>query len=103
MSSWINVIEEEKLLDGDVTVVDLNGVEVAVFHVAENYYAIEDVCTHDGSEISTGTICEHIIECPRHGARFDLRTGEVVELPAYGPVQTFEVRVKDGMIQVCDD
>ena len=74
-----------------------------MFNVAGQYYAIEDVCTHDGSEIATGCLYDHVIECPRHGARFDLRTGEVVELPAYGPVQTFEVRVKDGMIQVCDD
>ena len=103
MSSWIDVVTEDELSPGDVHVVDLGGIEVAVFNVAGQYFAIEDVCTHDGSEISTGCLYDHVIECPRHGARFDVRTGEVLEPPAYEPVQTFKVRIENGMIQVCDD
>ena len=103
VSSWIDVVSEDELLQGEVHVVDFEGIEVAVFNVAGQYYAIEDVCTHDGSEISTGCLYDHVIECPRHGARFDVRTGKVLEPPAYEPVQTFKVRIENGMIQVGDD
>ena len=82
---------------------DFDDIEVAVFNLAGEYYAIEDLCTHDGSEISSGCVYGHVIECPRHGARFDIRTGEVLEPPAYEPVRTFPVRIEDGIIQVCDD
>lgn len=103
MCSWIDVVTEDELPQGEVHVVDLEGIEVAVFNIAGQYYAIEDVCTHDGSEISTGCLYDHVIECPRHGARFDVRTGEVLEPPAYESVQTFKVRIENGMIQVGDD
>ena len=103
VSSWIDVVTEDELPPGDVHVVDFEGIEVAVFNIAGQYFAIEDVCTHDGSEISTGCLYDHVIEWPRHGARFDVRTGEVLEPPAYEPVQTFKVRIENGMIQVCDD
>ena len=103
VSSWIDVVTEDELPQGEVQVVDLEGIEVAVFNIAGQYYAIEDVCTHDGSEISTGCLYDHVIECPRHGARFDVRTGEVLEPPAYESVQTFKVRIENGMIQVGDD
>ena len=103
MCSWIDVVTEDELPQGEVQVVELEGIEGAVFNIAGQYYAIEDVCTHDGSEISTGCLYDHVIECPRHGARFDVRTGEVLEPPAYEPVQTFKVRVENRMIQVCDD
>ena len=103
VSSWIDVVTEDELPQGEVQVVDLEGIEVAVFNIAGQYFAIEDVCTHDGSEISTGCLYDHVIECPRHGARFDVRTGEVLEPPAYEPVQTFKGRIENGMIQVCDD
>ena len=103
VSSWIDVVTEDELPPGDVHVVDLEGIEVAVFNIAGQYFAIEDVCTHDGSEISTGCLYDHVIECPRHGARFDVRTGEVLEPPAYEPIQIFKVRIENGMIQVGDD
>ena len=103
MSSWIDVVKEGELALGKVRVVNLEDIDVAVFNIDGEYYAIEDVCTHDGSEISTGCLYDHVIECPRHGALFDIRTGEVLGPPAYEPVQTFKVRVQNGMIQVCGD
>jgi 3-phenylpropionate/trans-cinnamate dioxygenase ferredoxin subunit len=102
MSHWIDVVEEGELAPGEVRSVDVEGSEVAVFNVLDEYYAIEDICTHDGSEISSGCLFNYVIECPRHGARFDVRTGEVLGPPAYEPIQTFKVRVENGMIQVRD-
>ncbi len=103
MSEWQRVAALSDFPVGSRRVVDVDGTHVAVFHLPDGLYAIEDVCTHDGGELASGALegCE--IVCPRHGARFDVRTGEVTAPPAYGPVATLEVRVKDGWVEVRDD
>lgn len=103
MSDWVDVIEEEAFAPGDRIVVDLEGAAVAVFNLEGKYFAIEDVCTHDGAEIASGLVEDDQIICPRHGARFCIRTGEVLSPPAYEDLYRFPVRVENGMIQVRDD
>ena len=102
MSEWTEVARVEDIAPGEHRVVDVDDVMVAVFNLDGEFHAIEDVCTHDGSEISSGCVFDDEIECPRHGARFSIRTGEVTAPPAYEPVDTFPVRVSGGMIQVRD-
>jgi 3-phenylpropionate/trans-cinnamate dioxygenase ferredoxin subunit len=63
----------------------------------------EDVCTHDGGKLTGGCIENDVIVCPRHGARFSIRTGEALSAPAYEPTATFPVRIENGMVQVRDD
>ena len=75
---------------------------VAVFNLEGKLIAIEDACPHDGSEIATGCIKKGILECPHHGATFDLRSGDVLTPPAYEPLEMMEVRVEGEMIQVRD-
>ena len=100
MSAWIDVAAVGEIEEGGLKPVDVGGEEVVVFHLAGKYYALADICTHDGGTLAGGTVegCE--IECPRHGARFDIRTGKVTAPPAYEDVRTFPVRVVDGRIQV---
>jgi len=76
---------------------------IAMFKLDCEYFAIEDVCTHDGGQLTGGTIEGGEIVCPRHGARFSIRTGEALTAPAYEPVATFPVRVENGLIQVRDN
>ncbi len=102
MSDWLDVAPESSLKPGSYKVVDLDDVEIAVFNVDGAFYALEDVCTHDGAQLTGGPIAGAEITCPRHGARFDIRTGAVLSPPAYGPVTTFPVRVAEGMVQVRD-
>lgn len=102
MSDWINAVAEADLPAGEHTVVEVEGAVMVLVNLDGEYFAIEDICTHDGSEISSGCIVDGSIECPRHGARFDIRTGEVTAPPAYEPVDTFPVRVVEGVIQVRD-
>lgn len=64
------------------------------------FYAIDDVCTHDGGPLGEGELFECEIECPRHGARFDVRTGQVTALPAVFPVATYPVTVENGEVKV---
>lgn len=103
MSDWIDVARIEELPPGARKVVNVDGAAVAVFNLGGEYYAIEDVCTHDGGDLAGGEVEGDAIVCPRHGARFSIRTGEVLAPPAYEPVATFPVRVHNGVIQVRDD
>ncbi|MGR9036709.1 MAG: non-heme iron oxygenase ferredoxin subunit [Gammaproteobacteria bacterium] len=103
MSDWIDVIGENALADGENVVVDVDGTEVAVFKLDGKFYAIEDVCTHDGAEIASGEVEGDEIICPRHGARFCIKTGEVKSPPAYEDIPCFPVRIENGMVQVRDN
>ncbi|NKB75967.1 MAG: Rieske 2Fe-2S domain-containing protein [Gammaproteobacteria bacterium] len=102
MSDWMNVVLESDLTPGNHMVIDVEDAMVLIVNLDGEFYAIEDVCTHDGSEISSGCVVDGCIECPRHGARFDIKTGEVTAPPAYEPIDTFPVQVIGGMVQVRD-
>lgn len=102
LGDWTLVARVEDFPPGTRRVVDVGGVRVVVFNLEGDYYALEDVCTHDGGELAGGTLegCE--VVCPRHGARFDVRSGAVTAPPAYESVPTMEVRVVDGWVWVRD-
>lgn len=103
MADWIKVIAANALAEGENVVVDVDGTDVAVFNIEGQFYAIEDVCTHDGAEIAGGRLEGDEIICPRHGARFCVKTGAVKAPPAYEDVACFPVRVENGQIQVRDN
>ena len=67
---------------------------------AANFYAIDDICTHDGGELAGGAVEGDVVICPRHGARFCLRTGAALTPPAYEPVRTYPTRVVDGKVEI---
>jgi 3-phenylpropionate/trans-cinnamate dioxygenase ferredoxin subunit len=103
MSDWVTVAKVGELAPGSHRVVDVDGANVAVFNVNGEYYAIEDVCTHDGGQLTGGVVEGDEVVCPRHGARFSIRTGAALTAPAYEPVAKFPLRVENGVIQVRDD
>ncbi|MCK5728938.1 MAG: non-heme iron oxygenase ferredoxin subunit [Methylococcales bacterium] len=103
MSDWIDVAAENALANGESIVIDINGVDVAIFKIAGRFFAIEDTCTHDGAEIASGQIDGDEIICPRHGARFCIKTGRVKSAPAYEDVDCFPVQVINGRVQVRDN
>ena len=103
MSDWVTVARLEELNPGQFRTADLDGTRVVVFNVDGELYAIEDVCTHDGGQLTGGHVEGDEIVCPRHGARFCVRTGEALTAPAYEPTAKFPVRVESGEIQVRDD
>lgn len=73
---------------------------VIVLNVGGEFFAIADLCTHDGGPLEDGEVCDHQIECLRHGARFDIRTGAVTRMPAVIPVKWFPTRVENDEIQI---
>lgn len=97
---FVTVARVGEIPEGGVKVTWLDDQPVAVFHVGGTYYAMDDLCTHDGGELASGSIQDHEIECPRHGARFDIRTGAVLCMPATSDVSTYAVRVQGDEIQV---
>ncbi|HEY2924185.1 MAG TPA: non-heme iron oxygenase ferredoxin subunit [Candidatus Eisenbacteria bacterium] len=80
---------------GRAEVFDVEDRKIAVFRLEDGFYAIEDLCTHDGGPLAEGEIEEDQVICPRHGARFDIKTGTALTLPAVTPVESYPVRV-DG-------
>jgi len=103
MSEWINVFNENALMNGENSVIDVDGTEVAIFKIDDEFFAIEDVCSHDGTEIASGELDGDEIICPRHGARFCVKTGAVKSAPAYEDIHSYPIRILDGMVQIKDN
>ena len=103
MSDWVTVARADELAPGQWTSVDVDGARVAVFNLDGGYYAIEDVCTHDGGILTGGSVEGDVIVCPRHSARFCIKTGAALTAPAYEATAKFPVRIENGEIQVRDD
>ncbi len=103
MSEWVKVVQQNALADGEHIIVDVDGTDVAVFKIDGAYYAIEDVCSHDGAPIADGALDGDEIICPRHGARFCVKTGAVKSPPAYEDIACFKVKIEDDIVQVKDD
>lgn len=100
--SWIDA-GPANLGDGETRALAVGRRMIAVARSGNEYFAIEDVCTHDGAELTGGEIEGTEIICPRHGARFCLRTGEALTPPAYEPVRVFATRIDDGRLWIRAD
>ena len=102
MADLIDICPEDALPPGAMRLVEWDDLEIGVFNCAGELLAIEDRCSHDNGNLVEGELDEDdcTIECPRHGSKFDLRTGQPVNLPAYQPVDTFPVSVEDGVIKI---
>jgi 3-phenylpropionate/trans-cinnamate dioxygenase ferredoxin component len=101
MTRWTDIGSASQLDASPRLEVDVDGYRVRVTRVDGTLYAFEDRCTHDDSPFDDAPIEDCEIICPRHGARFSLRTGEALSPPAYEPLRIFEVRESAGRIEVC--
>ena len=97
---WIDAGTAADLHDGQAISIPVGRRMIAVVRSGAEYFAIEDVCTHDGAELTGGDVAGAEIICPRHGARFCLRTGQALSPPAYEPVRVFETKISDGRLWV---
>ncbi len=103
MANYVTVAKVGDVKKGQVKTFLVNGRHVALTNVEGTYFATQDLCTHDGGPLGEGEVFDYEIECPRHGGRFDVRTGEVAALPPMFPIKTFPVRVEGDEIQVALD
>jgi len=100
MSSWIAVGPASGIASGDYASIEIDGTFVAVYNIDGEFFAIDDVCTHDGGGLAGGQIDDHQVICPRHGARFCLRTGRALTPPAYEAVRSYATRINGGIVEV---
>jgi 3-phenylpropionate/trans-cinnamate dioxygenase ferredoxin subunit len=101
--AWIDAGLTENLADGQALSLPMGRRMIAVIRSGADFYAIEDICTHDGAPLTGGDIEGAEIICPRHGARFCLRTGEALTPPAYEPARVFETKIENGHLWVRAD
>ncbi|HLB50329.1 MAG TPA: non-heme iron oxygenase ferredoxin subunit [Anaerolineales bacterium] len=88
------------LRNGERRIVEIDGAAIAVFNIGGTYYSIADVCSHDDGPVAEGDVHGQEIECPRHGARFDIRTGKVLSFPAIVDIPAYPVKIEDGEILI---
>jgi len=97
---FIEVASVNDLPAGERLFVEIDDQTIVVFNVAGQYYAIADLCSHDDGPLGDGEVEGIEIICPRHGARFDLRDGKVLALPAVEDIPAYPIRVVDGAIEI---
>ncbi len=102
VTETLDICPITELPPGASRVVEWEDLEIGIFNCDGTLYAIEDRCSHDNGTLADGEFDQAActVECPRHGSVFDLRTGTPTTLPAYVPVETFDVRVEDDMIKL---
>lgn len=97
---YVAVATTAELPNGARKLVDIDGQPIAVFNIAGAFYAIADLCSHDDGPVAEGDLYGHEIECPRHGARFDVRTGKVLSFPAIVDIPAYPVKVDNDTVWV---
>jgi 3-phenylpropionate/trans-cinnamate dioxygenase ferredoxin component len=101
MATQVVVGREEEIAPGQILRVEAGGVPIAIFNVHGELYAIGDTCTHEEFSLSDGDMVDdYTVECALHGAQFDIRTGEVLSMPATEPEVSYPVWVEDGLIKI---
>jgi len=100
MADFVKVATTDDVAAGEVRVFEVDGRRIALCNVDGSFYAIDDVCTHDGGPLGEGELEGDQIECPRHGALFDVKTGRVLCLPAAVPINSYEVTVEGDQVLV---
>lgn len=97
---FVVVATEDELGDGERILFEIDGESIVLFKIAEAFFAIADLCSHDDGPVAEGELEGHEVICPRHGARFDLHTGKALTLPAVVDIPAYPVRVEDGEVLV---
>ena len=100
MADFQRVADVAQIPDPGRMLVEVDGDVVALFHVDGRFHAIDDVCTHDGGPLVDGQLDGYRIACPRHGAKFDIRTGAALTMPAVRATRSHDVKVEDGGVWV---
>jgi 3-phenylpropionate/trans-cinnamate dioxygenase ferredoxin subunit len=95
---YVEIAPVSDLPNGERLFVEIEGKPIVIFNIADQFFAIGDVCSHDDGPVGEGQIEGYTITCPRHGAEFDIRTGKVVQMPAVIDIPAYPVQVRDGTI-----
>ena len=97
---FVSVAPASEIPNGDRLFVEIDDQPIVIFNIAGEYFAIGDVCSHDSGPLGDGDLDGYEIDCPRHGASFDVRSGQVLSLPAVVDIPAYPTRVEDGQVEV---
>ena len=97
---YLEIAPVSDLSNGERLFIEVEGKSLVIFNIADRYFSIGDICSHDDGPVGEGDVEGYNIVCPRHGGEFDVRTGQAVQMPAVVDIPAYPVRVVDGMIQV---
>jgi 3-phenylpropionate/trans-cinnamate dioxygenase ferredoxin subunit len=97
---FFEIASVDDVPDGERLFVEIGLDYIVVFNIGGEFYAIADLCSHDEGPLGDGVLSDHAIACPRHGAKFDLKTGKALTFPAVVDIPAYPVRIEDGMIEV---
>jgi 3-phenylpropionate/trans-cinnamate dioxygenase ferredoxin component len=97
---YVDIGATDDLQNGERLFAEIGEHQIVVFNIAGQYFAIGDVCSHDGGPLGDGELEDQQVICPRHGARFDIRTGTVLTLPAYEDIPAYPVTVENNRLKV---
>jgi 3-phenylpropionate/trans-cinnamate dioxygenase ferredoxin subunit len=98
ISQYTKLCAENEVAEGVLIKFEVNGKPIFLTKWDGVIYALDDICTHDGGDLGQGDIVMGQVQCPRHGARFDLKTGRVTRMPAAIGINTYEIKIEDGQI-----
>jgi naphthalene 1,2-dioxygenase ferredoxin component len=99
-TGWVRAASRRELTEGEVLGVEIAGRSIALYDVDGAIFATDNICTHAYARLSDGWLDAEVIECPLHAARFDVRTGKVVDPPATEDLKTYPVRLVDDDIEI---
>ena len=97
---FLDILPASELPNGERLFVEVEGKSLVIFNIADQFFAIGDICSHDDGPVGDGDIEGYNIVCPRHGGEFDIRSGQAVQMPAVVDIPAYPVKVMDGMLQV---
>lgn len=97
-TEYVKLCEESEIAEGQVKTFEVKDRPIAVARWQGSFYAFDNICTHDGGSLGDGDLVKGQIQCPRHGARFELKTGQVTRMPAVIGIETYETKVENGEV-----
>jgi len=100
MSKFVEAAKKNEIPTGSAKCVEVEGTEIAIFNLEGEYYAIDNTCTHEGGPLDEGEVIGEEVECPWHGAMFNIKSGEVTSEPAEENVTKYNVRIRGEVIEI---
>jgi len=97
---FVKIGSSDEIYNGERLFIEIDEIAIVVFNIHGELFAIGDLCSHDDGPLGDGEVIDHHIVCPRHGAKFDVRSGKVLSLPAVVDIPSYPVRVVNGQIEI---
>ena len=100
MPSWVEAVPLDRIEDEDVVRFDYGGKTFVIVRIGEAAYALDGLCTHEAAHLADGIVIDHVIECPMHNGRFDVRSGRALRAPACIDLRSYKTKIENGKVWI---